>query len=382
MYTRLLTKPQESSFLLGPRGTGKSTWTRKCFPEARFYDLLAVSEQVRLLNNPSALYDELQHLKPGSWIVIDEIQQIPVLLNEVHRLMEDKRLRFLLCGSSARKLRRSGVNLLGGRAESLYMFPLVSAEIGIDWSLQRILQYGMLPLAWQRESPLNYLTGYVQNYLNEEIKQEALTRNIGAFARFLEIAARQNGQVTNLSNIGRDAHVHRLTVATYFDILKDTLIGTWLPAWRLKSKNRPAGHPKFYFFDVGVARALSGRSAYPPSSEERGALLETYILQELRAYLSYKGKPYPLLYWHTYAGTEVDIVFEAQDTFVAIEIKSSENWNDRYGRGLRSFSEQLGKESVQKIGVYEGAHRMDQNGITIFPVKEFLDALWSGTLIT
>ncbi|MBN2551739.1 MAG: ATP-binding protein, partial [Spirochaetales bacterium] len=219
MYTRLLQKPGNSIFLFGPRGTGKSTWIRGLFADAVVYDFLDSREAIRLERNPGVLFSEVESLPPESWVVLDEVQKVPAVLDEVHRLMETRRLRFVLCGSSARKLKRGGANLLAGRAIVTELFPLTSAELGRDFDIATSLVNGTLPLALGGSDPQGYLTTYTSTYLNEEIRMEALTRNVGAFSRFLEIAARQNGQVTSISNIARDAAVARTTVQNYFDIL-------------------------------------------------------------------------------------------------------------------------------------------------------------------
>ena len=295
MFARLLRRPRASCFLFGPRGTGKSTWIGQHFAGARIYDLLDTSEALRLAREPATLFREVEGFAPGTWVVIDEVQRVPDLLDEVHRLIESRRLRFVLSGSSARKLRSGGVNLLAGRALVEHLYPLVSAERSFQVNLDDTLRYGTLPLAVTGDDPVAYLTAYAETYLQEEIRAEALTRSVGAFSRFLEIAARQNGQVTNVSAISRDAAVSRSTVQNYFEILIDTLIGTWLPAWKLKRATKQVAHPKFYLFDCGVARALPGRIAYPPSREERGSLLETLLIGEVRAYVAYQKLRYPLL---------------------------------------------------------------------------------------
>lgn len=381
VFTRFLPPPQRTSFLFGPRGTGKSTWIRQHFGNATTYDLLASSEQLRFSRNPSLLYSELQHLPRGAWVVLDEVQRVPALLDEVHRLLEEKKLRFLLCGSSARKLKRSGVNLLAGRAEILHMFPIVSAETGAPLRLNRVLRYGMLPMALTSADPAAYLQSYAEVYLQEEIRQEALSRNIGVFARFLEVAARQNGQLTNMSNIARDSQVARQTVAHSFDILVDTLIGEWLPAWKLKRATKQVTHPKFYFYDVGVVRALSGRLPYPPTEEECGTLFETFILQQLHAYLSYTKKHYPLFFWQNHSGSEVDILLETQNGHCAIEIKHAPAWRRQFNRGLKHLADALGKRRVRLMGVYAGERRSDHDGITVLPFAEFLTMLWDDALI-
>jgi uncharacterized protein len=381
MYARLIEKPESSILLFGPRGTGKSTWIREQFPGAIYYDLLNSRETLRLERNPSLLYDESQHLEPGSWIVIDEVQKVPALMDEVQRLVENKRLKFILCGSSARKMKRSGTNLLAGRAIVTSMFPLTSAEIGGEFNMSAAIKQGTLPMAVTGGDPVGYLETYANTYLNEEIRAEALTRNVGAFSRFLEIAARQNGQVTNISNIARDAAVSRSTVSNYFEILVDTLIGYWVLPWKLKQSTKQIHHPKFYLFDTGVARALSGRLPYPPSPEESGPLFETLMFNEFKAYSAYSKKRYQLYFWRNYDGTEVDLLCETRDGFVAIEFKSTELWQNRYSRGLKRIQVELDPNRVSCYGVYLGKRRVEINGTTILPAKEMLDLLWGGRLL-
>lgn len=381
MYNRLLQKPDQSALLFGPRGTGKSTWIERHFPDAITYDLLRSSEFLRLSKNPSLIADELNHLAARSWVVIDEIQKVPALLDEVHRLIEKKRLRFILSGSSARKLKRGGANLLAGRAVTISLFPLVSAEMNFDFEVPAILTTGSLPLALLGDSSVSYLHSYVETYLQEEIKSEALTRNIGGFARFLEIAARQNGQITNVSNISRDAMVNRLTVQGYFEILVDTLIGFWLEPWKLKRSTKQVAHPKFYFFDSGVARALSGRLPYPPLAEELGTLMETFVLNEVRAYISYQKLYYPVRFWSSHDQVEVDLFCETKNGFIAIEIKSSTAWQNKFNKGLKRIRDEIGKDKVECFGVYLGERRTLVDGITVLPLKDFLKQLWAGDLI-
>ncbi len=380
MYTRLLGTPRQSIFLFGPRGTGKSTWIRDRFPETPTYDLLDTSEALRLTREPGALYRELAGLPPESWVVIDEVQKVPALLDEVHRLMETRRLRFVLSGSSARKIRHGGANLLAGRAITMSMLPLVSAERDFQMDLDHALRFGSLPMAVTSQDPAGYLRSYAETYLDQEIRAEALTRNLGSFSRFLEIAARQNGQVTNTSAIGRDAGVSRSTVQNHFEILVDTLIGFWLPAWKLKSATKQVQQAKFFFFDPGVARALTGRQAYPATSEELGPLLETLVLHELRAFLSYTDRDYPLYFWRTYDGAEVDFLFETQDGFVALEVKSTKRWDKRFHRGLRRLRSDLGAERTKCFGLYLGERSALWDDIQVMPVLEFLRRLWSGEI--
>lgn len=381
MFARLLRRPRSSCFLFGPRGTGKSTWIAHHFAGAPLYDLLNTTEALRLAREPAALFREVEGLSPGAWVVIDEVQRVPELLNEVHRLIETRRLRFVLSGSSARKLRRGGANLLAGRAVVHHLFPLVSAERSFRVDFDDALRHGALPLAVTGDDPAAYLSAYAETYLQEEIRAEALTRSVGSFNRFLEIAARQNGQVTNVSSISRDAAVSRSTVQNYFEILIDTLIGTWLPAWKLKRSTKQVAHPKFYLFDCGVARALSGRIAYPPSPEERGALLETLLLGEVRAYLAYAGLRYPLHYWRTHDGVEVDLLCESGAGFIAVEMKPAARWDARYNRGLNRLRDELGTGRVTCYGVYEGERPASWGSVRVLPAPEFLKRLWNGEVL-
>ena len=381
MYTRFLPTPTRSILLFGPRGTGKSTWIRDRFPDTLTYDLLDTREALRLSKDPHLLYRELATLSPGSWAVIDEVQKVPELLDEVHRLIEGHGLRFVLSGSSARKLRRGGVNLLAGRAVTTSMFPLVSAELSFEFDTERALRFGMLPMAVTTDAPQDYLRTYADTYLVQEIQAEALTRNIGAFARFLEIAARQNGQVTNATGIARDAGTNRRTVQNHFKILTDTLVGYRLPAWKLKSATKQVREAKFYFFDSGVARALGGRLAYPPTSEELDPLAETFVLNELRAWLGYSGAGYGLWYWRSYDGVEVDVLCETVDGFVAIEIKASTRWEKRFNRGLHRVAEDIGKERTKCHGVYLGDRAALWDDVQVLPLVDFLKRLWAGEII-
>lgn len=380
MYDRFLEKPQTSIFLFGPRGTGKTTWLRKVFGDALTYDLLDNSEYLRFTNNPSLLYEEASRQPAGSWIVIDEVQRVPELLNEVHRLIEELDQKFVLSGSSERKIRRTGVNLLAGRARTRNMFPLTSGELGNDFDLERVLRYGCLLPALTGDSPLDYMNSYLQTYLTHEIQAEAQLRNLAGFSRFLEIAARQNAQVTNISNIARDAGAHRTTVKGYFQVLVDTLMGNWLPAWKLKRSNKQVQQSKFYFFDCGVVRALTGRAAFEPSPEELGVLLESLVFNELRAYLAYRGLDYPMSYFRNYYGTEVDFLIETPAGYMAIEVKSATTWSRKFNSGFRSAKEALDPIVVKSIGVFNGPRPALVDGIELYPVGVFLEELWSDRL--
>jgi uncharacterized protein len=309
---------------------------------------------------------------------VDEVQKVPALLDEVHRLDGKHGRRFLLSGSSARKLKRGGANLLAGRALRKDMFPLVSAEIGAALSVAQV-PYGCLPRVIGAKNPQPYLESYVDTYIREEVQAEALTRNIGAFARFLEVAARQNGQVTNTSNVARDAQVARQTVQGYFDVLVDTLLGFWLPAWKLKRATKLVVHPKFYFFDAGVARTLTGRLAYPPTPEEFGTLFETWLLHEIRAFLSYAGLSYPLQFFRTHDDVEVDLLIETKRGYLALEFKSAKDWRTSWNSGFRRVSEEL--KGVRCLGVFTGPRKQTGDGYEVWPYADVLSALWDGSLI-
>ncbi|MFC1525708.1 ATP-binding protein [Candidatus Latescibacterota bacterium] len=380
MFTRLLSPPESSTFLFGPRGTGKSTWIGEHFAGSTIYDLLSTSESLRLSKDPGMLFREVESQSPGSWVVIDEVQKVPALLDEVHRLIETRGLRFILSGSSARKLRRGGTNLLAGRALVSNLHPLVSAEMGYQRRIDASLDYGSLPVAVTGPDPEAYLRTYAETYLDQEIRAEALTRNVGAFARFLEVAARQNGQVTNVSAIARDASVSRQTVQGFFEILIDTLVGFWVRPWKLKQATKQVASPKFYLFDSGVARALSQRLPYPSTDEESGALLETLLFNEVRAYLDYQALHYPLHYWRTYDGAEVDLLCETRNGYVAVEMKASQRWERRHLRGLNRLRESLG-DRVTCYGVYRGARSMSWGHTRVLPVLDFLRALWDGDIL-
>lgn len=380
MLARRLPAPERSFFLLGARGTGKTTWIQQHFDDAVTYDLLLAAESLRLSREPGLLRAECSALPDGAWIVIDEVQRVPALLDEVQHLMTRKRQRFVLSGSSARKLKRSGANLLAGRAEMRHMFPLVSAEAGLERDLDDVLAQGMLPLAVTGSRPAAFLRSYCEVYLREEVQAEALVRQIGPFQRFLEVAARMNGQRVNLAGIARDAGIARQTATDYFQILVDTLIGSWLPAWKLKRAVKQVAHPKFFLFDTGVARHLGGTAHLHLHPEERGALLETLVLHELRAWLHYQDLEYPVAYWQQHGGAEVDFVVETPDGLVAIEVKSGTRWDDRFLGGIRSLRERASGK-VRAFGVYAGERALETEDVRVLPWQEFLRELWRGRLI-
>lgn len=312
---------EDSIFLFGARQTGKSTLLRTLFTDSVYIDLLDTSVMTRFKRTPSLLYNVLVEKPEGTLVIIDEIPEVPELLNEVHRLMSEKGLVFILCGSSARKLKRKGYNTLGGRAYPVYLCPFVSAEIP-DFNLNHAINYGMLPSHYLAKNPSKRLAGYIDVYLKEEIKQEALVRNLSAFQRFLEVAAISDGEMINYNNIAQDCGVSANTVAGYFDILEDTLIGYRIPAYSKTIKRRLVQTPRFYYFDVGIVNHLLHRKELVRGTAEYGHAFEHLVIQEIKAWLTYNGNEEQLTFWRTHSGLEVDAVIG--DARVAIEIKSVE----------------------------------------------------------
>ena len=363
----LLTK--KSYFLFGPRQTGKTTWVRHALPHARVYDLLDSTVYLALSHRPGRLAEEIAPQDPI--VVLDEIQRLPVLLNEVHRLIEERGVRFLLTGSSARKLRRGGVNLLGGRARTLHWHPLTSHELGQRFDLDRALSRGLLPSIYFSDDPRADLQAYVGSYLQQEIAAEGATRNLPAFSRFLRVAALCNGTIVNFTNVGNDAQVARTTVYEYFDILKDTLLIHELPAWQKSKKRKPLVSSKYYFFDVGAVATLQGRSARR-GTPEYGEAFETYLLHELMSHRDYVSGQ-PLCYWRSTSGFEVDCIM---GDHTAIEIKAKENVAAQDLRSLRALAEE-GKLKRYLCVSLEPRRRQVEN-VTILPYRQFLSALWRG----
>lgn len=385
MYTRDLALPGRSFFLFGPRGTGKTTWLRSVLPHAHWVNLLLERELVRLLRSPGRFSEEVEALPLRSWVVVDEVQRLPVLLNEVQDLIarHGTRYRFALTGSSARKLKREDANLLAGRVVNRKFFPLTAAELGADFDVDAVLRFGCLP-AVQVETGgqaarVDLLEAYAENYLIQEIRHEALVKRLESFARFLEVAAIANAQVTNVAAIARDAAVARPTVQGYFDILVDTLIGTWLPAWRPRAKVKELGHPKFYFFDAGAVRALSGRLRETIGDAERGPLLETYVLHELRASIQRLDCGGQLAYWRTPAGSEVDFVWTCGAKAVGVEVKGTSRWRGEYGAALAAL---CAEKTIRKaFGVYLGRESLRAGPVLVLPLGKFLERLYAGDVL-
>lgn len=341
LFERLLKLPlggKSSIFLFGSRGTGKTSWLKMHVQNSLYFDLLDFNTYMMLSSDPSKL-DNLIPVGYAGWIIIDEVQRVPELLNEVHRLIEGKGLRFILTGSSARNLRKRGVNLLAGRALRYTMHPLIAQEIGEEFDLLHAVEFGLLPTAVRHADPKKYLESYVQTYVREEVLQEGLTRNIGSFARFLEVASFSQGSVLNISEIGRELGINRLVIANYFDILEDLLLAIRLPIFTQRAKRKMIAHQKFYFFDVGVFRALRPMGILDTLQEVEGAGLETLFLQSLRAVNDYYNLGYTIYFWRTAAGQEVDFVLYGPRGLHAFELKRSSTVTSKDFKGLNAFYE-------------------------------------------
>lgn len=370
---RLLDLPEllakKSFFLFGPRQTGKTFWIRRSLEGVKRYDLLDTSVYLALSRNPSRIAQEL--LPQDRIVVIDEIQRLPILLNEVQRLIEEKGVRFLLTGSSARQLRRGGVNLLGGRARTQYLHPLTRRELGPLFDLRRAVERGLLPSIYFSDDPRADLEAYTGSYLQQEIVAEEVTRNIPAFSRFLRVAAFCNGTIVNFTNVGNDAQVARTTVYEYFEILKDTLLLYELPAWKKSKKRKPLASSKFYFFDVGVVSALQGRE-FRPGTPEFGEAFETYLMHELTSYRDYVSGE-ALSHWRSASGFEVDFII---GDHTAVEVKAKENISSQDLKSLYALAEE--RKLKRYLCVSLERRRRNMDAVTVLPWIEFLDELWSG----
>lgn len=375
MLPRILNISNEidsSIFLFGARQTGKSTILRQQFPNAIYIDLLDSSIKERYRRNPTLLYEILNGKPEGTLVIIDEIPEVPALLDEVHRLIVESGLVFILCGSSARKLKRKGHNTLGGRAFPVYLYPFVSAEIP-EFDIDRAVTFGMLPPHYLAKNPSRLLAGYINVYLKEEIKEEALVRNLDAFQRFLEVAALTDGEIVNNANIAQDCGVRATTVNAYFDILEDTLMGYRIPAFRKVMKRRLMQAPKFYYFDIGVANHLLHRKELVRGSADYGHAFEHLVILEIHAWLQYTHSEEELSYWHTYTGIEVDAVIG--DARVAIEIKSAEEIQRRHLKGLKAFADEYPESRRILVSLDKLSRTID--GIECLYVLDFFKTLWN-----
>lgn len=370
---RLLDLPRmvagKSHFLFGPRQTGKTFLVRRSLPEALVFDLLDAATYLGLSRNPERIGEELAG--QDRIVVIDEIQRLPDLLNEVHRLIEARGVRFLLTGSSARKLRRGGVNLLGGRARTKQLHPLTAGELGAHFNLERALGSGLLPSVYFSDDPAADLAAYTGAYLQEEIVAEGASRNVPAFSRFLHVAALCNATIVNFTNVASDAQVPRTTVYEYFEILRDTLVLHELPAWKRSKKRKPIVSSKYYFFDVGVVGALQGRT-FRPRTPEYSQALETYIMHELTCWRDYRSGE-PLGHWRSTSGFEVDFII-GDHTAVEVKAKAAVGAGDL--ESLRALAEENAVRRLLCVCLEPRARRV--GAVQVLPLPQFLAELWAG----
>jgi uncharacterized protein len=381
MYKRLIDldiAKRQSLFLWGPRQTGKTTLLRQLWPDALYINLLLSTEFQRFTVNPSLLQEICRAVTDISVpVIIDEVQKVPQLLDEVHSLIESRQIRFILSGSSARKLKRSGANLLGGRAVRRELYPLTWKETN-DFDLQRALTRGLLPRIYQSEDAQDLLRAYTADYLKEEVYAEALVRNLPSFSRFLENVALTNGEIVRYTNIASDVGVSAAAVKDYYSILVDTLLGFFVPAFVRKPKRRVIQAPKFYLFDTGVCGSLADRSVLSIKSEAFGRCFEHFVLMELRAHSRYSNLLYEINYWRTSSDFEVDFILNKGE--VAVEVKSAGVIQSKHLKGLRAFSEEYPK--TRKILVAdEPRKRITDDKIEIYPWPAFLEELWNGKIV-
>lgn len=368
---------EDSMFLWGPRQTGKSTLLKQLFPDAPYYDLLKSEVYALYKMKPSRLRDECMMMEEGEIVIIDEVQKIPELLDEVHWLMVNRGIHFILCGSSARKLKRSGANLLGGRAIRKTLHPLVSAEIP-DFDIDKAVNVGMLPRHYLASSPAKRIQAYVGDYLQQEVIAEALVRNLDSFTRFMEVAALSDGEMVNYTKIASECGVSSKTVKEYFVILQETLLGYMLPAYTKTVKRRVQVAPKFYYFDVGITNYLLHRDPLRRGTAEYGHAFEHLIVQEVMAYMDYSESMKGLSFWHTQNNAyEVDLVVGNAE--VALEIKSSNNVTTSHLKGLKAFGEEHPDCKLIVVSLEERPRMM--NGVEIWPAQIFLKRLWEGKVV-
>lgn len=377
MYSRLLKAPlkeNQSFFLFGARGTGKTYWITSSLNKSFIVDLLESEISFDLEANPQRLEKLIPENFKG-WVVIDEVQKVPSLLDEIHRLIEKKRIKFILTGSSARKLKQKSSNLLAGRALIYKMYPLTVEELRDDFNLEKSILYGHLPKIYddKKLNPEKYLSSYVKTYLKEEIKQEGFSRNLGAFSRFLEAASFSQGSLLNVSEVAREAGVKQKTVEGYFDLLEDMLISYRIPVFTKRAKRRLVAHPKFYFFDVGIFRALRPKGMFDKKEEINGIALETLFLQEIIALNEYHELNYQIYYWRTSHGVEVDFVLYGPKSFIAIEVKSRKKIHPGDLNGLKSFASEY--PQAELFLFYGGNREEMHDGIKVIPIEKALKSL-------
>lgn len=371
---RLLKAPNQSFFLLGPRGTGKTTWIKDHFPNAVWIDLLLPHEVTFYGSRPERLIEVAEGAGDVKTIVIDEIQKVPELLSVVHHLIEQKKgYQFILTGSSARKLKRQGVDLLAGRAFLKFMNPFIAAEIGSAFSLEKALEIGMLPLAWDNPTPEAVLTTYTALYLKEEIHAEGLVRNLGDFARFLEVISFSHGALLNLNNIAQECSVSRSTVSNYLQILEDMLLGYTLNVFTKRAQRALTSHPKFYLFDAGVFQSVRPKGPLDRPEEIHGAALEGLVAQHLKAWVDNQQTDYELTFWRTRGGSEVDFVLYGEKCFIAVEVKNGKDVSRDDLSSLKAFGADYPEAKL--FFLYRGQRSLMQDKIHCMPVQEFLQTI-------
>lgn len=385
-FTRLIKPFYRSFFLFGPRGVGKSTWLKKSFALAPRLDLLEPSTFLELQRHPENLEARIGKLGKDKWIIIDEVQKVPVLLDEVHRLIEAKKWNFVLSGSSARKLKRGAANLLGGRALTLHMESLVFPELGKHFDLEKVLEFGSLPLVVKdHKLARQTLDAYVHTYLKEEIREEGIVRKLDPFVRCLEVAGILNGQILNLQNISREAAVPRSSLDVYLQILEETLIGYRLAPYQCGAKLRERSHPKFYFFDCGVARAAGGLIHDPLDPVSREFALETMIYHELRVYNQVRERHRGIFYYAYNETQEIDFIIETRKkthshppSVVTIEVKTAKKWQRKWEKSSRSLSSEENIHVQSSWGIYGGSQEYVFDHFRVVPIETFLKLLWEG----
>lgn len=381
MFRRAIRLPapgEETFFLWGPRQTGKTTLLRATYPDAFWVDLLKADEYRRYLQNPERLREELAAISPKQ-VVIDEVQKVPALLDEVHLLHESRGLRFALCGSSARKVRRGGANLLGGRAVRYELHGLTGAELGEAFDLDRLLNHGYLPRIFSSSQPAPLLESYVADYLKEEIAAEGLVRNLPMFSTFLDVASFSDTQLVSFASIARDCGVSPPSAKGYFEILVDTLLGRWLPAYTKRPKRRVIAAPKFFFADIGVVNHLAQRGTVQRRSELFGKVFENWVFHELCAYNAYRGARAKLSYWRLASGTEVDFI--VNDLELAIEAKGAAKITADHLRGLRELRRDHPRVRRRLVVCLEPRPRRTDDDIELLPAADFCRALAAGELV-
>ncbi len=375
--SRFFCDPGSSFFLFGPRGTGKSTWLRQSISDAIWLDLLDRETYRLYAARPERLRDAVLGQPAQKNVVLDEVQRIPELLDMVHLLMEQwPERRFILSGSSARKLKRADVDLLAGRAAHLSMHPFMAAELGADFDLEVALRVGLVPVVYAAGNRARALRAYVGLYLEQEVKAEALVRDVGAFSRFLEALSFSHASVLNIASVARDCQVGRNTVQGYMEVLEDLLLGFRVPVFSRRARRHLIEHPKFYYFDTGVFRSVRPSGPLDSPEELSGPALEGLVAQHLRAWIAYSEEGAQLYYWRTKSGNEVDFVVYGEQTFFAVEVKNSRNAYRRDLRGLQTFKEDYPPAKVCLL--YRGSERLNLDGILCIPCEQFLLSLRPG----